>query len=47
MDAEASPSRSVATQLRGALKACRGAWSHAARLALDIALPTRIPDGTP
>ena len=40
MDAEASPSRSVATPLRGALKACRGAWSHAARLALDIALPT-------
>src|ERR1700733_10769431 len=40
MDAEASPSRSVATPLRGALEACRGAWSHAARLALDIALPT-------
>jgi predicted amidophosphoribosyltransferase len=40
MDAEASPSRSVATHLRGALKACRGAWSHAAKLALDIALPT-------
>src|ERR1700760_535196 len=40
MDAEASPSRSIATRLRGALGACRGAWSHAARLALDIALPT-------
>src|ERR1700690_4095135 len=40
MEAEASPSRSVATHMRGALKACRGAWSHAARLALDIALPT-------
>src|ERR1700728_4223292 len=40
MDAEASPSRSVTTHLRGALKACRGAWSHAAKLALDIALPT-------
>ncbi|MGZ5872508.1 MAG: ComF family protein [Bradyrhizobium sp.] len=40
MDAEASPSRSISTQLRGALNACRGAWSHAARLALDIALPT-------
>jgi ComF family protein len=26
--------------LRGALRACRGAWRHAARLALDIALPT-------
>ena len=40
MDAETSPSRSIATHLRGALTACRGAWSHAARLALDIALPT-------
>jgi predicted amidophosphoribosyltransferase len=40
MDAEASPSRSVATHLLGALSACRGAWRHAARLALDIALPT-------
>src|SRR5260221_354603 len=40
MDAEASPSRSIATHLRGALSACRGAWRHAARLALDIALPT-------
>src|ERR1700727_2496794 len=40
MDAEASPPRSIATHLRGALSACRGAWSHAARLALDIALPT-------
>jgi ComF family protein len=38
MDAEASPSRSIS--LRGALNACRGAWTHAARLALDIALPT-------
>ncbi|MEA2874363.1 MAG: hypothetical protein QOH67_4341 [Hyphomicrobiales bacterium] len=38
MDAEASPSRSIS--LRGALNACRGAWAHAARLALDIALPT-------
>jgi hypothetical protein len=36
MDAEASPSRSIASHLRGAL----GAWRHAARLALDIALPT-------
>jgi ComF family protein len=26
--------------LRGALRACQGAWRHAARLALDIALPT-------
>jgi hypothetical protein len=40
MDAEAASSRAVTTHLRGALKACRGAWSHAARLALDIALLT-------
>jgi ComF family protein len=40
MDAEASPSRSISGQLRGALRACRGAWRHAARLALDVALPT-------
>ena len=40
MDAEASSSRSISTHLRGALNACRGAWRHAARLALDIALPT-------
>ena len=40
MDAEASPSRSLSTHLRGALSAWRGAWSHAARLALDVALPT-------
>ncbi|SHK55058.1 comF family protein [Bradyrhizobium lablabi] len=40
MDAEASPSRSIAHRLRGALGACHSAWRHAARLALDIALPT-------
>lgn len=40
MDAEASPSRSLTTHLRSALTACRGAWSHTAKLALDIALPT-------
>ncbi len=40
MDAEASPSRSISTHLRGALNTCRLAWSHATRLALDIALPT-------
>ena len=40
MDADTSPSRSVSPHLRGALKAFRGVWSHAARLALDIALPT-------
>jgi predicted amidophosphoribosyltransferase len=40
METEVSPSRSIATNLRGALRVARGAWSHAARLALDIALPT-------
>jgi ComF family protein len=40
MDGQASPSRSIAGHLRGAVSACRGAWRHAARLALDIALPT-------
>jgi hypothetical protein len=40
MDAEPSPSRSISTHLRGALNTFRGAWAHAARLALDIALPT-------
>jgi ComF family protein len=40
MDAEASPSRSISGHLRDALGACRGAWRQAARLALDIALPT-------
>src|ERR1700704_5480880 len=40
MDAEASPSRSITGHLRGALDACRGAWRHTARFALDIALPT-------
>ncbi len=40
MDAEASPSRSITGHWRGALNACRGAWRHAARVALDIALPT-------
>ena len=40
MDAEASPARSVSSRLRGALRLARGALSHTARLALDIALPT-------
>jgi predicted amidophosphoribosyltransferase len=44
MDAQTSlkesPSRSISSHLRGALSVCRGAWRHAARLALDIALPT-------
>ena len=40
MDAEATPSRSISTHLRGALRLPHRVWSHAARLALDIALPT-------
>ena len=40
MDAEIAASRSFSSHLRSALGACRGAWTHAARLALDIALPT-------
>jgi ComF family protein len=40
MGADASPPRSIAGHLQDALTACRGAWGHAARLALDIALPT-------
>src|SRR3954466_13339288 len=40
MDAEASPPRSIATHLRRVLGAVHGACRHAARLALDIALPT-------
>jgi ComF family protein len=40
MDAEPSSSRSISSHLYGALSACRGAWSHAAKLALDVALPT-------
>jgi hypothetical protein len=39
MDAETS-SRSLSSHLHNALAACRGAWSHAAKLALDVALPT-------
>jgi ComF family protein len=40
METEAASSRSLAGHLRGALRACQGAWGHAARAALDIALPT-------
>ncbi|HVV42784.1 MAG TPA: ComF family protein [Nitrobacter sp.] len=40
MDAEASPSRSIAGHLRAALRTCRRALSHTTRAALDIALPT-------
>lgn len=37
---DAKPPRSIPSHLYGALTACRGAWSYAAKLALDIALPT-------
>ena len=40
MDAQASPSRSISGYLRNTLRFAQGAWSHAARLVLDIALPT-------
>src|SRR6476469_10554846 len=40
MDAEASPPRSITGHLRGALSACRDAFAHIPKLALDIALPT-------
>src|SRR6478735_5889359 len=41
MDAEASPPRSISSHLRGALGACRDAFAHLPKLALDIALPTQ------
>jgi ComF family protein len=40
MDADTAPSRSISSHLCGAIRACRGVWTHAAKLALDIALPT-------
>jgi ComF family protein len=40
MDADASPSRSITSHLRGVLRVARGAWRLTSRLALDIALPT-------
>jgi len=40
MDAEIAPIRSIGTHLRSAFAAGRGAWTHAAKLVLDIALPT-------
>jgi len=40
MDADASPSRSIPGHMRVALAACRSAWRRAAKLALDVALPT-------
>lgn len=40
MDAEASPSRFFASSAHRALTACRSVWSQAAKLALNLALPT-------
>jgi ComF family protein len=40
MAADLAPSRSLAGYMRTALAAARGGFRHAARLALDIALPT-------
>ena len=40
MDADIAPSRSFAGYARTALAAVRGSFRHAARLTLDIALPT-------
>ncbi len=40
MDAQATPSRSIANHLRSALRIAQGAWRLTSRLALDIALPT-------
>lgn len=40
MDAQASPSRSLSGHLRDAWRLAQGTWTNAARLALDIALPT-------
>ena len=40
MTAEAAPFRSITAHARAALDACRGAWARAAKLAIDVALPT-------
>jgi ComF family protein len=40
MDADIAPSRSLAGYARTALGALRGGFRHAAKLALDVALPT-------
>lgn len=40
MDAETATPRPISGHVRAALTACAYAWRHAARLALDIALPT-------
>ncbi len=40
MDADIAPPRPLRSHLRSALGACHAAWVHAAKFALDIALPT-------
>jgi ComF family protein len=40
MHTEFVPSRSISIRLQNALGACRDAWNRAARLTLDVALPT-------
>src|SRR6201996_9157346 len=40
METEIAPTRSFPDHFHGALGACRGVWSLATKLALDIALPT-------
>src|SRR5436853_6128224 len=40
MEAGIAPRPSIGTHLRQALGACHAAWRHAAKFALDIALPT-------
>ena len=40
MDADAAPARSFTAPFRGALRLAHHAWTHAARAALDVALPT-------
>ncbi|MFL6815396.1 MAG: ComF family protein [Bradyrhizobium sp.] len=40
MNAEPSPSRSISSHLRVTMSVWRGAWRYAARMALDVALPT-------
>src|SRR5436305_14914216 len=40
MDTEASPTRSLSSHVRAAFTAIRRSWSHASKLALDVALPT-------
>src|SRR5271154_1036219 len=40
MDAEIARSRSIVSHLRSAISTCHGVWARAAKLVLDIALPT-------